>query len=130
MYSHRIFCLLCLLLVSSLFARASMAEERVFRGKIESLAVGGLADANGKRPCPSFELPDPRQTTTFNMVFYVNPLDPSYGDLMMAIGIAMAGKLEVELEEGNDAALEMVRAVCILERDRATSVVKSIKVRP
>ena len=125
MHSRRILCLLCLLLVSF----ASVAEERVLRGKIESLAVGGAADANGKRPCPSFELPDPRHTSTFNMVFYVNPLDPSYSDLMMAIGIAMAGKLEVELEEGNDTTLDMIRAVCLLDRNRAHAVVKSLKVR-
>ena len=61
------------------------------------------------------------------MVFYVNPLDPSYSDLITAIGIALAGKLEVELEEGNDAALDMMRAVCLLDRNRSHSVVKSLK---
>jgi hypothetical protein len=125
----RFVCFLFLLVVSTVFARASMAEERVFRGKIDFLAVGGVADANGKRPCPSFQILDPRKTATFNLVFYLNPLDPSYGDLMMAIGLAMAGKLEVELEEGNDAALEMIRTVCILDRNRSHSVVKSLTLR-
>jgi hypothetical protein len=124
----RFVCLLCLLAVSTVFARISVAEERVFRGKIDFLAVGGVADANGKRPCPSFQILDPRKTATFNLVFYLNPLDPSYGDLFTAIGLAMAGKLEVELEEGNDTALEMIRTVCILDRNRSHSVVKSIKV--